>query len=323
MTVNLTKSSILRGNQPAPSINPRIQEALTKIGGFVPSIGGKYAGMPVYRLAWGQSETHFDQGKERIRFIDRNALPIITQERFYVASEVYSRVAQWLEVKQRMLRDRFLQFEFNIFAHNIPLSQYLKETESSLDYQQLPDAVGTRQEIEMDYLGLASYAAPEGWMFLADVKDVEIIGKPFWYVMKWISAEKHGGRDAWERTRYAHDAYIPELNARLPIIDRWGAFPEYGFWIPFIEVADYVQPDGSISYEKARTAEPTEENCINPVLEREFEMAQVNLSKLGIEQRKRDSEGELLQDQIKAEDAFEDKLYKKFEVKRPNKEFIC
>jgi hypothetical protein len=323
MTVNLTKPPILRGNQSAPSVNPRIQEALTKIGGFVPSIGGKYAGMPVYRLAWGQSEKHFDQGRERIRFIDLKTLPIITQERFFVAPEVYTRVAEWLEAKQRMLRDRFLSFDFNVFAHNIPLSSYLKENEAFWDYQQLPDAVGTRQEIEMDYLGLASHSSPENWMFLADVKDVEIIGKPFWYVMKWISAEKHGGRESWEKTRYAMNAYVPELNDVLPIVDRFGAFPEYGFWIPFIEVADYVQPDGSISYEKARTAEPTEENCINPVLEREYEMRQVNLSKLGIEQRNRDLEEELLQDQIRIEDSFEDKLYEKFEVKKPNKEIIC
>ncbi len=321
MTLIINNTPVLeRGNHPAPAINPRIQETLTKIGGLVPEIGGPYAGMPVYRLAWGQHEKHFEQGKFRIRFVDDDQEPIIVQERFFVAPDVFTRCSEWLLNREQDLRNRFLNFDFNVFAETALLSSYLREKESSLNYMELTEARGTREELEMDYLGIASSSAPADWIYLTDVKEVIEIGKPFWYVMKWISAQKHGGREHWEKSRYAHNAYVPELNDVLPIVDQKGPFPEYGFWIPRLEIADYPIVFGKPTIHGATTTEPTEENCIEPILEMEFEMKTRNLSPIGREQFYKDRESAFYAEQQKFEKGVSNWVHELLEVKAPDLE---
>lgn len=263
-------------NRRAPEINPRLQETLTRIGGTVPEGGGPYAGMPVYRLAFGQEETHFSRGRMRLRFPDEDIEPVLVQERFFVAPEVFVRAAAWQTEREKKRLERFLNCDYTIFGENQPLSGYLREFESSLDYMQLEDKVGSREEVSSDVLGIAGSAAPPDWIYLCDVKEIIEIGKNCWFVMRWIPASSHGGRKSWNDMRYTADAFVPELNATVPLIDDLGEFPEYGFWIPRLEIAEYARDDfGNYYASNYRYTEPTEANCIDPVIEMLYERAKL------------------------------------------------
>ena len=279
----------------APQINPEIQKQLTAIGGIVPPEGGHYAGQPVYRLAWGQTEQHFSRGRMRVRFPDEDEEEIIVQERFFVAPEVFQRVAVWQEKREKNRVEKFLTCDYSMFTEFEPVSSYLKQTESSLDYMQIADAVGTREEVEGDFLGIAKTVAPKDWLYLCDVKEVTEIGKKCWFIMRWISSKAHGGRAAWEKLRYTTDAYVPELNAVVPLVDDLGEFPENGFYIPRFEIADYQKDEfGSYDAENFNYAEPTRANAVEPVIQELYEMAQLTRQQKNREFRAKQNEEEMV-----------------------------
>lgn len=263
-------------NRRAPVINPRIQEQLTRIGGTVPEGGGDYAGQPVYRLAFGQEEKHFSRGKMRIRFIDDDVEPVFVQERFFVSPEVFARAAEWQTAREKERFDRFLNCDYSIFAENKPISSYLKQNESSLDYMQLADACGSREEVSGNFAGIAASAAPADWIYLCDVKEIVEIGKNCWFVMRWIPASSHGGKKQWNEMRYTRDAYVPELNTVVPLVDDLGAFPENGFWIPRLQIAEFPEDEnGNLHPTNYEYTEPTEANCVLPVIEMLYERARL------------------------------------------------
>ncbi len=86
--------SFILTNNAAPEINPRLQETLKRLGGTIPPGNNSFAGMPVYRLAWGQEERHFSRGKMRLRFPDEAVEPMSVRERFFVAPEVFHEAAE-------------------------------------------------------------------------------------------------------------------------------------------------------------------------------------------------------------------------------------
>ncbi len=307
-----------RRNNPAPSINPALQAELTQIGGTVPPSGGHFAAQPVYRLAFGQQEQHFSRGRWRVRFPDDEIDELYVQERFYVTPELYSRIAVWMKERDADRQARFFNGDFGVLGEMEPISNYIRAHASTLEYHQLPSVTDTRDNLTMDVESIAATSVPPTWMYVADIADVIEIGKNCWFIMRWISSNAHGGRDMWERFRWTENAYIPELNCVVPIVDDLGAFSENGFWIPRIQIAEFFRDNnGACDPRNFRYLEPTRRNTVEPVIEELFEQAALTRQMRNKDFRAAQHNEELIEKRDRAEAVQRAKVFEILEVDQP------
>lgn len=237
----------------APPVNDSLQSELTRVGGVVPS--GLYAGKPRYRLRFGQTETEFLGGKQRMRFRDARIPRLVKVSRYFVSGPVAARLSEYA-------KDNPIINEFGVFdTTRKSLRERIKE-EPSFEYT----ALETLTIPEKDYRKFAhlpTVAAPANWLFLSEIEDLISIGRECWYVMRWMAPADYETRESWEKNRFAYDTYLPDIGREVAVLDYNGPYPENGVYVPFTEIAEYLSED----YRDYKYLEPNHSNTVQPVIE--------------------------------------------------------
>jgi hypothetical protein len=233
-------------------VDEKLQGELTRVGGVVPD--GAYAGQPIYKLAFGQTETEYLGGKQRIRFRDARIPRLAKVSRFFVSPEIATKVSDFY-------RDNPLVNEYGVFVERPTLREFIAKEpsfqSSTLETVTIPERDYRR------FMHVPQFEAPATWLFLSEIEELISIGRECWYVMRWMAAEDYEKRASWDKNRFAYGVMVPEVGAEVPVLDFNGPYPEHGVYVPFSEIAEYEDE----SYRNYKFLQPDFSNTVQPVIE--------------------------------------------------------
>lgn len=245
-------------NSPAPVDVSDLQRELTKIGGRVPVGYGEISGQPILRIVWGQSETMFLGGAERLRFDDQAIPAIIRQKHFIVTDDCFERCIAWVNGCEQKKRDAFMRCDWHGATRLYRIHTYLRQKETTLNWKLL--------EGDRSYEDLARLV-PVGWKYLADIPDVVEIGMQAFFVVQWIPPSLLGSERDWSDSRYGWELSLE--TGRREYQDITGPYPKHGAYENVVHfVAEKTRLRVSVDeIDYYRYITPTRTNTIEPIIE--------------------------------------------------------
>lgn len=236
-----------------PAVDTALQSELTRVGGVVPT--GAYAGQPKFKLVFGQTETEFLGGKQRMRFRDARIPRLVRVARYFCSAAVAARLADYA-------KDKPIINEFGVFDETRESLAKRMESEPSFEYMKL-DTITLPEKEYRKQKHLPTIAAPSNWLFISEIEELISIGRECWYVMRWMAPEDYESRESWERNRFAYDVYIPDVGQEVAVVDFNGPYPENGVYVPFTEIAEYLGDD----YRNYKYLKPSFSTAVQPVID--------------------------------------------------------
>lgn len=227
-------------DRPEPVIAADLQDRLTEVGGRIPDGCGYMSGKPMFVLAYGGTCKRWSNGKMRLRFLDRQR---ILKRQYAVAPDVYQRILAWgVKETEKLKAEGTLSSSFAVPE----FTDYLTSEESSLNYVAFDADTNYQQAADMLNAGLITkknngvttqHKVPTTWQYAQDVYFVHQIGRPYWYVLRWMPSPQPqkqfpffgtnmDTRQQWDNNRYDRGFY-PETQEEF-IMDRLGPYPEFG-----------------------------------------------------------------------------------------------
>lgn len=211
---------------PAPELPEAVLEAVTRCGGILP-----FNGKPLFRLEWGMTATKFGNGKTRLRYPARGR----RIKRYYGLRKDFAvQVVAFIEESQRRQTDNFMNLRFSETYQIIEATPFIKEKGiQGIDYIIL-DASESVQD-------LARTCALRDFTFFSDTCVFEQIGKPFWYLQRFMVtpemqktvAKGYGtmleSKGDWNARRFGV-GHCPETGDER-FLDLSGAYPEGGDYL--------------------------------------------------------------------------------------------
>jgi hypothetical protein len=227
-------------NVPAPPIPARIQQELTRLGGVIPPGFGRFSGKPVLKLVWGQTETAFENGKERLRFIDQDIDPVFTKRVFRLTDKGQMELSKWAQKRSQKMQEAFDLCKWDEYHALLfsPMEYFLKRHIPATEWAQLPATSSFEDTARL---------LPPGWHYFEDMPEMVEIGSANYFVVGWLPGPEIDEKWNWEINRFGKNPLL-EFRGDEHFVDILGEYPQYGDWFNvLLKIEDaaggYAQPD--------------------------------------------------------------------------------
>lgn len=240
-----------------PGIPPEILKQIEEVGGTIPAGCGEFSGLPLFKLQFAGTAQKFANGKMRLRYPARSR----RIKRYYgVHKHLFTAIKDYLTAFDKMQKDAFMRLDL-VTAFSTPEITPLITNGNfinELDYVRLDSGRPLTE--------LQKVCQLRNFEFVADVPVFEQIGKPFYYLSRYMPSPQ------------LRDAACPYLPTMLDTPRQWadqrfseGFYPETGEWKMLDRLGEYPSFGGyfhdfvALSNEKGEPIPLNEENVIAPI----------------------------------------------------------
>lgn len=247
-------------NYPAPPVPSSLLKMIADVGGRIPLGCGEFSERPMFELVWGMDAREWKNGKNRIRFLARQRA---NKQFFGLRRDFYAQMLEWIQAEEARLFQAYQSL-------NLPVAYSAPELSTFIQGKGINGVDYIRIDSSKSFDDINAELALRDFVFVADVAEIEQIGKPYWYLLGYMPSPQISKdvcpfmttmldtESEWNGARYGVGFYPETRETRT--LDLLGEYPKNGgYFREFLVLRDDNHPDRYIA--------PTEENIIAPIRE--------------------------------------------------------